>query len=244
MATSKRDRLFAEPIEDLPSFAFNKAVAEVFQDMIKRSVPGYQTIVSYTGELAERFVQSNTNCYDLGCSLGASTMSIRQRIAGRKATIFAVDNSSAMLEKCTVMLANQHSDINVRLINADICDIDINNASLAVMNFTLQFIPIEKRGALLNRIHRGLNSNGCLIISEKLHFESPPLNHLLDELHQQFKRSQGYSDLEISQKRDAIENVLVPETLECHIKRLKTCGFTSISPWFQCFNFCSLIAIK
>jgi tRNA (cmo5U34)-methyltransferase len=115
---------------------------------------------------------------------------------------------------------------------------------MVVMNFTLQFVPMAQRAPLLKKIYAGLNPGGCLVISEKLYFEPPSLNTLLGDLHHQFKRAQGYSDLEISQKRDSIENVLIPETLDAHIQRLRTCGFQSASPWFQCFNFCSLVAIK
>ncbi len=244
MSTSKRDQLFAKPIASTADFVFDQAVADVFQDMVERSIPGYQTIINHTGELADRFVQPNTNCYDLGCSLGASTIAIRDRIESRDAAIYAVDNSEAMLEKCASTLALKQSNTSTHLINADICDIEIKNASLVVMNFTLQFVPIEQRSHLMRKIFQGLNKGGCLVVSEKLHFEPESLNNLLSELHHQFKRDQGYSDLEISQKRDSIENVLLPETLETHIQRLKTSGFDSVSPWFQCFNFGSLIAIK
>ena len=131
------------------------------------------------------------------------------------------------------------------VINGDICDIDISNASLVVMNFTLQFVPLAQASCRCWRKSiRGLIPGGCLIISEKLSFEPESLNTLLSDLHHGFKRAQGYSDLEISQKRDSIENVLVPETLDTHIQRLRACGFQSASPWFQCFNFCSLVAIK
>ena len=241
---SKRDNLFANPLGAVPSFVFDQAVVDVFPDMISRSVPGYETIISHTGELAARFVQPDTNCYDLGCSLGASTLAIGQSIEGRNATVVAVDNSAAMLEKCELILASDSATTAIELVNGDICDIDIHNASLVVMNFTLQFVPMEKRPGLLEKIYRGLNPGGCLIISEKLSFEPESLNTLLSQLHHDFKRGQGYSDLEISQKRDSIENVLVPETLEIHIQRLRACGFESASPWFQCFNFCSLVAIK
>jgi tRNA (cmo5U34)-methyltransferase len=223
---------------------FDQAVVDVFPDMISRSVPGYETILSHTGELAYRYVQPQTNCYDLGCSLGASTLAISQRVADRDAKIIAVDNSSAMLEKCASILAASITSAEIQLINGDICDIEISNASLVVMNFTLQFVPLAQRPQLLEKIYQGLNPGGCLIISEKLSFEPESLNTLLSELHHDFKRAQGYSELEISQKRDSIENVLVPETLETHIQRLRACGFQSASPWFQCFNFCSLVAIK
>jgi tRNA (cmo5U34)-methyltransferase len=242
--TIKRDDLFASPLGNVPRFVFDQAVVDVFPDMIQRSVPGYQTIINLCGELAARFVQPNSNCYDLGCSLGASSLAIRQQVKQPEVTIVAVDNSSAMLERCQSLLDNNHSLTPVQLVEADICDIEITNASLVVMNFTLQFIPLDKRRALLEKIYAGLNPGGCLVISEKLLFEPESLNQLLSELHHQFKSAQGYSDMEISQKRDSIENVLIPETLDSHIDRLKACGFDSASPWFQCFNFASLVAIK
>ena len=244
MNDSNQDNLFAHPLGVVPGFVFDQAVVDVFPDMIKRSVPGYETILAHCGELASRYVQADSHCYDLGCSLGASTVAMRSRIEGRNAKIIAVDNSSAMLDKCATILASVSSAVSTELVNQDICDTVINNASMVVMNFTLQFIPMAERSALLEKIYAGLNPGGCLVISEKLHFEPESLNTLLGDLHHQFKRAQGYSDLEISQKRDSIENVLIPETLDAHIQRLRACGFQSASPWFQCFNFCSLVAIK
>jgi tRNA (cmo5U34)-methyltransferase len=165
-------------------------------------------------------------------------------IEDRNAIIIAVDNSDAMLKKCASILELSPSMVSTKLVDKDICEISIDNASMVVMNFTLQFIPIEKRVALIEKIYAGLNPGGCLVISEKLRFEPDSLDSLLSDLHHQFKRAQGYSELEISQKRDSIENVLIPETLDNHIQRLRACGFQSASPWFQCFNFCSLVAVK
>jgi len=244
MDSLHRDRLFARPLGKIPKFVFDKSVVDVFPDMIQRSVPGYQTIINHTGELADRFVQQDSHCYDLGCSLGASTLAIRERIEGRNGTIFAVDNSADMLAKLNNILASQPSATNTQLIESDICEVQITNASLVVLNFTLQFVALEQRSELISAIYQGLNPNGCLVISEKLHFQPPSLNQLLTELHHQFKRDQGYSDLEISQKRDAIDDVLIPETIDSHIERLQHCGFKTASPWFQCYNFGSLVAIK
>jgi tRNA (cmo5U34)-methyltransferase len=244
MSKLGRDKLFSSPLGKIPNFVFDKSVVDVFPDMIQRSVPGYQTIINHTGELADRFVQQGSNCYDLGCSLGASTLAIRERIEDRTATIFAVDNSAEMLAKLKTILASQASNIETRLIESDICDVQITDASLVVLNFTLQFVPLDKRSELISAIYQGLNPNGCLVISEKLNFQPESLNQLLTELHHKFKRDQGYSDLEISQKRDAIDNVLIPETIDTHIERLQQCGFKTASPWFQCYNFGSLVAIK
>lgn len=154
MNDSNQDNLFAHPLGVVPGFVFDQAVVDVFPDMIKRSVPGYETILAHCGELASRYVQADSHCYDLGCSLGASTVAMRSRIEGRNAKIIAVDNSSAMLDKCATILASVASAVSTELVNQDICDTVINNASMVVMNFTLQFIPMAERLALLEKSMR------------------------------------------------------------------------------------------
>ena len=244
LTENNHDNLFAKPLGQIEKFSFDKAVVDVFPDMIRRSVPGYETILAHCGELAARYVQAESICYDLGCSLGATSLAMRSRINTNNAKIVCVDNSQPMLSKLSKILESIPSGIQTELVNQDVCECTINNASMVVLNFTLQFVKKTKRRALIEKIYNGLNPGGCLVISEKLHFEPESLNRLLSDLHHQFKRSQGYSDLEISQKRDSLENVLIPETLDTHIQRLNSCGFKSASPWFQCFNFCSLVAIK
>ncbi|MBL6894713.1 MAG: carboxy-S-adenosyl-L-methionine synthase CmoA [Porticoccaceae bacterium] len=244
MTKNNHDNLFSKPLGKIEKFSFDKAVVDVFPDMIRRSVPGYETILAHCGELAARYVQAESTCYDLGCSLGATSLAMRSRINVNNAKIVSVDNSQAMLSKLSKILESIPSRIQTELVNQDVCECNIDNASMVVLNFTLQFVPKNKRRALIEKIYNGLNPGGCLVISEKLHFEPESLNWLLSDLHHQFKSSQGYSDLEISQKRDSLENVLIPETLDTHIQRLNSCGFKSASPWFQCFNFCSLVAIK
>jgi tRNA (cmo5U34)-methyltransferase len=132
----------------------------------------------------------------------------------------------------------------VQTVCADIQNIDISNASVVVMNFTLQFIPLPERKEIMAKIYNGLNEGGCLILSEKLAFPDADENETQIDLHHAFKKSNGYSDLEIAQKRSALENVLIPETQETHLQRLKETGFSQVFPWFQCFNFASFIAIK
>ena len=127
---------------------------------------------------------------------------------------------------------------------ADIRTAAMENASMAVLNFTLQFLPPDQRGALMQRIARAMRPGGVLVISEKLVFDDDAVNDLFIDLHHQYKRSQGYSDLEIAQKRAAIEKVLVPDTLSTHKKRLAEAGFSRSEVWFQCFNFASILAIK
>lgn len=244
MSDSNPDRLYANPLAQVSQFAFDQKVVDVFPDMIKRSVPGYATIINMIGTLAERYAQSGSVCYDLGCSLGAATLAMRHSIRAADCKIIGVDNSSAMLQCCAQLMAADTSEIPVELIQANIQDVAISNASVAVLNFTLQFIPVEQRLAVLTNICTGLRPNGVLILSEKLAFEDEPHQQLMIDLHHNFKRANGYSDLEIAQKRAAIENYLIPETLASHRQRLRDAGFRSVDVWFQCFNFASLIAIK
>lgn len=242
------DTLYAQPLDTLVDFNFDEKVANVFPDMINRSVPGYASIVAMTGILSAEFYQSNSNCYDLGCSLGASALSMANAIEDDTLRIIAVDNSRAMLKKAQeLLLKSDPNNSNLQRIDFicdDINNIDIANASVVVMNFTLQFIAPESRSGLLKKIYQGMKKGGILILSEKLNYSIAAQQQLLIDMHHFFKKANGYSDLEISQKRQTLENVLLPETLEQHKIRLQQAGFLQMEQWFQCFNFSSLIAVK
>ncbi len=243
MSSTPRDQIYADARDEVSGFAFDEAVARVFPDMIRRSVPGYTTIIPMLGVIAGRYAQPDTHLYDLGCSLGASTLAMRHGVTAPGCQLIGIDNSSAMLERCRHYVAVDDHDLPVELQLADICTVPIERASMVTLNFTLQFIPLAERGPLLNRICAGMVEGGALVLSEKLIFE-PTEQSLLQELHWDFKRANGYSELEVSQKRSALENVLVPETLQQHRERLLAAGFSQVSLWYQCFNFCSLLAIK
>lgn len=241
---SDRDTLFSAPIDKLGDWTFDERVAEVFPDMIQRSVPGYSNIISMIGMLAERFVQPDSKVYDLGCSLGAATLSVRRNIHVPGCQIIAVDNSPAMVERCRRHLDAFRGETPVDVLEADIRDIPIENASLVVLNFTLQFLAPDARLALLQKIAQGLNPGGALVLSEKFSFEDAEVGELLFNMHHDFKRANGYSELEISQKRSMLENVMLTDSVEAHKARLKSAGFAHAELWFQCFNFGSLVALK
>jgi len=162
--------------------------------------------------------------------------------------IHAVDNSAAMIEKARSVIANESESfadgLPIELRCEDVMDIELQNASVVAMNFTLQFIAPEHRDRLMKRIADSLVPGGALILSEKVTFSDAVLSALHIDMYHKFKSANGYSDLEISQKRTALENVLVPDTLETHNSRLLEAGFSRCSVWFQCFNFVSMIAIK
>jgi tRNA (cmo5U34)-methyltransferase len=242
--TNPRDTLYNDPLSEHGLFTFDDSVARVFPDMIKRSVPGYPTIISMTGLLAGKYAIAGSALYDLGCSLGASTLAMRQNIRQPDCRIISVDNSPAMLERCQSVVQTDTHDTPVTLSCAQVQDTVIENASVVVLNFTLQFIPRELRDQVIRGIYQGLLPGGIMVLSEKVTFEDPHLDALNIELHHQFKRANGYSDLEIARKRSALENVLLPETLKQHKQRIAHAGFNSCDVWFQCFNFASLIALK
>ncbi|SSY93642.1 tRNA (cmo5U34)-methyltransferase [Aggregatibacter aphrophilus] len=239
-----KDTIFSTPIEKLGDFTFDESVAEVFPDMIQRSIPGYSNIITAIGMLAERFVTPNSNVYDLGCSRGAATLSARRHIQQPNVKIIGIDNSQPMVERCRQHIAAYHSDIPVDILCDDIRQVEIKNASMVILNFTLQFLPPEDRVALLTKIYQGLNPNGLLVLSEKFRFEDTAINELLIDLHHQFKRANGYSELEVSQKRTALENVMRTDSIDSHKVRLKNVGFSHVELWFQCFNFGSMVAIN
>ncbi|MCU4674608.1 carboxy-S-adenosyl-L-methionine synthase CmoA [Catenovulum sp. 2E275] len=241
---SNLDNIYSTPQQTVKDFVFDETVVDVFPDMIQRSVPGYQTIISTIGHLAQNFAQTNSHIYDLGCSLGAATLAMRRSIQAQGCQIYAVDTSAAMVERCQMHLSNFKSQIKTDVICADAVDFEIKNASVVVLNFTLQFISPDKRIELINKIYQGLNPGGILVLSEKLRFDTPAIQNTLDELHLDFKRAHGYSELEIAQKRTAIENVMLTDTLEIHFERFKQAGFSQFSQWYQCFNFTSMLAIK
>jgi len=241
---SPQDNIFSTPLSEIVDFIFDETVVDVFPDMINRSVPGYGTIINLIGIIAQQYAKPHTRLYDLGCSLGAASLSMRHRLTQEGCEIISVDNAEAMIERFDKILQRDNSQTPVQTLCADINNVEISNASVAVMNFTLQFIPLDKRKIILAKIYKGLNKGGCLILSEKLAFPDADENKTQIELHHAFKKANGYSDLEIAQKRSALENVLIPEATETHLQRLKEIGFTQVFPYFQCFNFASFIAIK
>jgi tRNA (cmo5U34)-methyltransferase len=242
--TRTPDQLYASTLDDIVDFRFDEQVVGVFADMINRSVPGYSTIIKMMGVLAGRYAQPDSRCYDLGCSLGAVTLAMHHHIHQPNCKLVAVDNSPAMIQRCREHIQVATDGEGVELICADIRDVGIEIASVVAMNFTLQFVPPDDRQTLLKRIHQGLNPGGVLLLSEKIAFEQPALNEQQTEWHHDFKRANGYSELEISQKRSALEKVMIPDTLQTHQQRLSKAGFSKVTPWFQCFNFISLLAFK
>jgi len=243
---NQKDNIFETEILKTGDFVFDERVVKVFPDMINRSVPGYSLIIPMIGLLARQYAQDQSNLYDLGCSLGGVSFAMRSAIRAEGACIWAVDNSPGMIRQLQSRLREERVTglAPIHLLNQDILDTKIDNASVVVLNFTLQFVEREKRIDLLKAVAAGLNPEGVLILSEKIHFEDPREQELQTLWHHEFKRAQGYSELEIARKRDALENIMKPDSLRRHRERLLEAGFNGIYPWFQGFNFVSMVVMK
>lgn len=238
-----KDTVYATPFESVGDFRFDESVADVFTDMIERSVPGYGMVLQLIGLLAERYALEGTNTYDLGCSLGASTLQLRRHIPAN-CHVIGIDSSPAMVERCRSNISRDHSAATCEVLEQDIRDTDFNNASMIVLNFTLQFIDDDERQSILNRMYQGLNKGGIILLAEKVRFEDEGKQALMTELHHDFKKLQGYSDLEIAQKRAAIENVLIPNSEALHVSRLEQAGFSTVLRCMHCLNFSAFLGIK
>ena len=235
------DKIYAKERDFFENFVFDERVANVFPDMITRSVPGYSAIIASMELLAAQYAQCDSQLYDLGCSLGATALAMQRGIGNKTCKVIGIDRSEAMIRRCKDKKRALNGSIEFK--QADISEVVIQNASIVALNFTLQFIELEKRASVLKNVEKGLRSGGVLVLSEKLVLE-PKERTVLEMLHTEFKRRNGYSDLEISQKREAIANVLIPETFGVHQHRLHAVGFKHVVVWFQHFNFISLLAFK
>lgn len=241
-----RDQIYTTAMGEIPAFQFDEEVTRVFPDMIARSVPGYAATLSAAGALAARFAQPHSRLYELGCSRGATLLSMARALNPEiPFTLVGVDTSEAMLTACRSDLEGSgHVNHPLELLRRDIRDVELYDASVVVLNFTLQFIPIADRLPLLKRVFNALRPGGVLLLSEKVHLDDPTIDQLCIDLHHNFKKSQGYSELEIARKRDALIDVLIPETQSAHRERLKEAGFSACEVWYQAFNFCSWVALS
>lgn len=240
----EKDKLYEKSPLTVADFVFDERVVRVFPDMINRSVPGYSLVLQMIGLIAGRFVQRDSCVYDLGCSLGAATLTMRQAVKAPGVRFVAVDNSPDMIAQCRQLVSSDGGLPPVEFDLADICHSKIENASMTVLNFTLQFIEPAQRLVLLKRIAAGTRDGGVLVLSEKIRFAEPEQQDIQTSLHHDFKRAQGYSTLEIAGKRSALERVLRPDTEAEHHERLQAAGWQKTVRCFQAFNFVTFLAFR
>ncbi|GHC19143.1 carboxy-S-adenosyl-L-methionine synthase CmoA [Aidingimonas halophila] len=241
---SYRDAIFSTPLDRMARFSFDEQVVSCFPDMIRRSVPGYGQILGMLGEIAARHLRHGAHVYDLGCSLGAVGLALAGRLPPDAFRLTAVDLSPAMVKQATHTLAEECPEHDMQVMEGDIRRLDYRDSGMIVLNFTLQFLPPEERDDVITALFEALEPGGILILSEKVVASDEQDNAWLVERYHDFKRANGYSELEISQKRTALENVLIPDTLNAHHARLSHAGFSRSLTWFQYLNFASIIAFK
>ena len=246
------DTLFTTPLDKTARFSFDEQVVACFPDMIRRSVPGYGQVLAMLPIFARRHCgfrqsvdsQKVSRIYDLGCSLGAVSFALAGEFSPHDLQIKAVDISPPMCDKARALLTEHYPQHDIEVITADVCEVDLQPCDMLVLDLTLQFLPVEQRESLLKKCHTALAEGGILILTEKIHAQDEQDDAWLVERYYDFKRGNGYSEMEISGKRNALENVLVTDTLDFHHKRLANVGFERNFTWFQFLNFASMIAFK
>ena len=239
----EKDEVFRE-YSKASDFKFSSKVAGVFDDMVNRSVPYYEEMQRMVGELAADHAKENTKIYDLGCSTGTTLIHMDQTV-GDNVQFVGVDDSKDMLEKCRAKLTQMEFRHHYELMVADLNqDVKIENASVVVLVLTLQFVRPINRERLVKQIFNGLQSDGSLILIEKILAEDSRFNRDFIKYYYDMKRRHHYSEMEISQKREALENVLIPYKLSENIALLRDVGFEHCETFFKWYNFTGIIAKK
>lgn len=225
-------------------FSFDSKVAEVFDDMLARSVPCYQQVIAMTGRILAKFLQDNDHVIDLGCSTGSTLLALARTLELENLRYTGIDNSQAMIEKASLKAEMFGKKERINFAKKDILKLAFRNVGAYLLNYTMQFIrPMERQPFAANLCH-SLRPGGIMIMSEKIISHDSQINRAFIDFYLDFKRSQGYSEIEITHKREALENILVPYSMGENIQMLNQAGFNRVEPFFQWFNFASFLAIK
>lgn len=248
LSSMSRDTIYNAPQEEIAPFEFNSAVAAVFDDMADRSIPWYRQVEEMSASLAASFYQPGSRVYDLGCSTATGTLLAAQALLERGAEhprLIGIDNSPAMCSRAEEKIAALFpGDSSVEIRCEDLLECEIADASVVIMNYTLQFVAPLQRERLIRRIYDGLRHNGVLIVSDKTTQSHTDVSRIFIEKYYDFKRANGYSELEISQKREALENVLIPYSVDEEESLFRETGFGSVDRFFTWYNFVSFLCIK
>jgi len=225
-------------------FQFNDRVAEVFDDMLERSVPCYRQVMDMSARILAKKLVPRDRVYDLGCSTGNTLLEMARKLERLDLDYTGIDSSPAMIAKAERKVSMYAKGEHIRFRTADILDVELSGAGAVILNYTLQFIKPPDRPRFLKKIHDGLRPGGVLLLSEKVVFTAKETNGDFIDFHHAFKREQGYSELEIAKKREALENVLIPFTAEENRVLLAAAGFRVVEGFCQWFNFVSFLAVK
>lgn len=233
-----KDELFKK--DSKKQFEFDESVVAVFDDMISRSVPFYDENLRLCVALLAKFAKKNSLLCDLGCS--TATFLLEAFKKRPDLLLHGVDNSKPMLDNAKKRAKAYGANISFHHFN--LSEFSFFKADVFIANYTIQFIRPLKRQDLVNKIYENLNEGGFFILSEKIIFEDSFLSKKMIELHQEHKLKNGYSSLEISNKREALENVLVPYSEKENLALLENAGFKRIESIFKWANFETFLAFK
>lgn len=239
----KQDRLFESGAVS-EDFTFNDHVAEVFDDMLSRSIPFYAQVIDCMAAILRQKARSGTTVYDLGCATGTTLLELARRLPDLNLHFVGLDNAPAMLAKALRKAEMYRKSALVSFREDDITRAELPDGGVLLCNYTLQFIRPLTRPQFVRRLFEALPAGGLLLVSEKVISHDPMLNRAYIDLYHQFKLRQGYSELEISAKREALENILIPFSIGENLELLTRAGFSSVETFFQWFNFASFIAVK
>jgi tRNA (cmo5U34)-methyltransferase len=240
MTERATDRLFEDEWDG--AFRFDERVAEVFDDMVERSVPSYRLQQRLIGDLAQRLWRPGTAIYDLGCATG-TTLAVLRSCLGPDTPLVGIDASNAMIARARAKLGNEQVELRCADLGDPAFRLAPRSASFVTLCWTLQFLPPHRRPDLLRTVLQALAPGGALVLAEKIRHPDPWLEALWVDLHEAMKRRHGYSDQEIIRKREALETVLVPDTLDNHHRLLREAGFATVDAFFRQTNFATLLAL-
>lgn len=243
----KEDRLFVASCSGSDDFQFNTEVAEVFDDMVARSIPFYVEQQRMIQEIAKSFFPKNAKIYDLGCATATTLINLCQVIQ-ECAGFIGYDNSPAMLkyaqDKVRESKLEDRVDLRLRDLDGDLVTRPLENAGLVTLCWTLQFIRPVHRDRVIRWIYESLPPGGALIMAEKILTQHTHTSRLFIDTYYSFKRRNGYSDNEILRKREALENVLVPYTISENLEMIRRNGFKIVDTFFQWYNFAAFLCLK
>ncbi len=243
MTAPSRDRLFeVDTVQE--DFIFNERVVEVFDDMLDRSIPFYKEVIGSSARLLDIYLNTDDTVYDLGCSTGTTLLEFSRLLQDKGLKFVGIDSSNPMLEKARLKVELYKKQDSISFQEEDITSMHHTGVGAFILNYTLQFIRPLRREAFLKNLYRSLRPGGILLLSEKIISHDQRLNREYIDIYHQFKKSKGYSELEIARKREALENVLIPFSIDENRSMLKQVGFSTVETYFQWFNFASFVAVK
>lgn len=241
-----RDEVFKSKLTQIADFEFNEAVASVFDDMVERSIPNYEEIHKIIADMCRRAYKGG-KIYDLGCSTGTTLRIIGEvfrKMEKEVPQMEGIDLSAPMLERARNKIKSHGLQEKITFTQASLEEVNLEECGMLIMNYTLQFVPLENRPELLKKIYNSLKPGGLFIMAEKIVCHEESVNDLITDLYYDFKRRNGYSEMEISQKREALENVMRPITPTQQVDMLKSAGFDKCEMVFRWYNFCCYLGVK